>query len=59
MELMKRLWKEEEGQGMVEYALIIGVLALVIVAVGPKILAIITDLFDKVKIDSIKLEETK
>lgn len=59
MELMKRLWKEEEGQGMVEYALIIGVLALVIVAVGPKILAIITGLFDKVKIDSIKLEETK
>lgn len=35
MEILKRLVKEEEGQGMVEYVLIIGVISLVIVAVSP------------------------
>jgi len=33
MNLMMRLFKEEEGQGMTEYALIIGGIAVVIVAV--------------------------
>lgn len=32
MELMKRLMKEEEGQGLVEYALIVGFIALIAVA---------------------------
>jgi pilus assembly protein Flp/PilA len=31
-ELMKRLIHEEEGQGMVEYGLIIGLIALVLIA---------------------------
>lgn len=31
MELMKRLMKEEEGQGLVEYALIVGLIALICV----------------------------
>lgn len=29
MELIKRLMKDEEGQGLVEYALLIGLIALV------------------------------
>ncbi|WP_434352183.1 Flp family type IVb pilin [Trichococcus flocculiformis] len=32
MEIMKRLVREEEGQGLVEYALIIGVISLLLVA---------------------------
>jgi pilus assembly protein Flp/PilA len=32
MEIMRRLVQEEEGQGMVEYALIIGLIAIVLVS---------------------------
>lgn len=32
MNLIKRLVKEEEGQGLVEYALIVGLIALIAVA---------------------------
>ncbi len=31
-ELMMRLWKDEEGQGMVEYGLIIALIAVVVIA---------------------------
>lgn len=31
MNLMMRLWKDEEGQGMVEYGLIIVFIALVVI----------------------------
>jgi pilus assembly protein Flp/PilA len=41
MEIMRRLVQEEEGQGMVEYALIIALIAVVaavgLTALGPKI----------------------
>ena len=34
MELIKRLWKDEEGQGLIEYAILIGIIVIgVIVAV--------------------------
>jgi len=32
MELFKRLWNDEEGQGMVEYGLIIALVAVVVIA---------------------------
>lgn len=32
LELLNRFWREEEGQDMVEYALIIALVAVVIVA---------------------------
>ncbi len=32
MDLMNRLVKEEDGQGMVEYALILGLIAVVVIA---------------------------
>lgn len=36
MEMLKRLWNDEEGQGLVEYALIIVLISVVaIVAMGP------------------------
>jgi pilus assembly protein Flp/PilA len=49
MNLIKRLLKEEDGQGMIEYALIaalISIIAIVaILAVGPDV----KDLWDKVE----------
>lgn len=34
MEIMRRLYSEEEGQGLVEYALIIGLISIIIIAVA-------------------------
>ena len=50
MELLKRLFKEEEGQGIVEYALIVA-LVVFIIWLGVKATGIddkITDLFNDV-----------
>ena len=33
MELIKRLWKDEEGQGLVEYAILIGIIVVGVVAI--------------------------
>ena len=33
MEIMRRLYSEEEGQGLVEYALIIALISIVAIAV--------------------------
>lgn len=39
--MLKRLWKDEGGQGMVEYGLILALIAVVVIAalliLGPKI----------------------
>ena len=32
MEFLKRLWNDEEGQGMVEYGLIIALVSLAVIA---------------------------
>lgn len=37
MELFKRLWSDDEGQGLIEYALIIAVISLVIIVAGPAV----------------------
>ncbi len=46
--MLRKWFKDEEGQGMVEYGLIIGLIAVVVivalVALGPKI----RDMFDEV-----------
>lgn len=51
MELMKRLFREEEGQGMTEYVLIIALIALAAFAImttfGENIKGIFTDANDK------------
>ena len=50
--MLRKWFKDEEGQGMVEYGLMIGLIAIVVivalVALGPKI----RDMFDQVN-DSI------
>ena len=57
--IMLRKWfKDEEGQGMVEYGLIIGLIAVVVivalVALGPKI----RDMFDQVNDELDKAAST-
>ena len=46
--MFRRIWNDEDGQGMVEYGLIIGLIAIVVIvalaALGPKIAA----MFNKV-----------
>lgn len=49
MDLFMRLFKEEEGQGLIEYALIIGLISLVIIFAGPKIGDAIKNIFTKIQ----------
>lgn len=48
MEIMRRLFKEEEGQGMIEYALILGIIAVGIVTIFPGIRTAISGIFTKI-----------
>ncbi|WP_027108046.1 Flp family type IVb pilin [Lacticigenium naphthae] len=52
MNLLKRFWNEEEGQGLVEYALIIGLVAVIAVAVfafaGDKIVELFENVFGNI-----------
>ncbi|HEX5351858.1 MAG TPA: Flp family type IVb pilin [Trichococcus sp.] len=48
MEIMKRLVQEEEGQGLVEYALIIAIISIVIVAAGPAVATAIKTKFAEI-----------
>ena len=48
MTLLKRLVKEEEGQGIVEYALVIAVISLLAIAAGPTLVGAIQTAFNKI-----------
>jgi len=48
MELIKKLWKDEDGQGLVEYALIIAIISLIIVVAGGPVATALSTLFGKV-----------
>ena len=54
MELFMRLFKEEEGQGLVEYALIIAFISLVIIAAGPTIKEALTKIFNDISTELTK-----
>lgn len=49
MKILKRLWTDEEGQGMVEYALIIGLVAVVLILVIGEMTGGISNVFTKIK----------
>jgi pilus assembly protein Flp/PilA len=48
MEIMKRLIAEEEGQGLVEYVLIIAVISVLGLAAGPAVVTAITNKFNAI-----------
>ena len=56
--MLRKWFKDEEGQGMVEYGLIIGLIAVVVivalVALGPKVRDLFNDVNDQ--IDAIPSE---
>lgn len=54
MELMKRLFNEEEGQGLTEYALVLGAVVVLVVGALSVLGDGISDLFDDV---ATKLED--
>ncbi len=49
-ELMMKLWKDEEGQGLTEYALILGAIAvgvaIILLAIGGRVTAIFENIRD-------------
>ncbi len=49
MELLKRFVREEEGQGLVEYALIIGLISIVAIAALSAAGGSISEMFEAVK----------
>lgn len=53
MELLKNLVVEEEGQGMTEYGLVLGVIAVAVVGILVSLRGEITDMFQSV-LDDVK-----
>lgn len=60
MNLFMRLFKEEEGQGLVEYALIIGLISIVIIFFGQDIGDAIGKIFETIgeALGGVKLTKT-
>jgi pilus assembly protein Flp/PilA len=48
MNILRRLWKEEEGQGMVEYGLVIALISIVIIALSAVFQDGIKSVFDTI-----------
>ncbi|MDR5658934.1 Flp family type IVb pilin [Serpentinicella sp. ANB-PHB4] len=48
MKLFKRLWKEEAGQGMTEYGLIIGIISVVLITVLVAFRGKLTEIFESI-----------
>lgn len=48
MELLKRLWNDEEGQGLIEYALIIAIISIVIIIAGDDVATAISGIFTRI-----------
>ena len=48
LDLIKRLVKEEEGQGMVEYGLIIGLISIVVIVALTAAGGSLGEIFDKI-----------
>ncbi|MDD3889847.1 MAG: Flp family type IVb pilin [Syntrophomonadaceae bacterium] len=51
MKLIKRLWKEEEGQGLTEYALVLAAIVIIVVAVLTIFKPRLTNLINGIKLD--------
>jgi len=49
MELLKKLWNDEEGQGLIEYALIIAIISLVIIIAGRPVATAIQGIFTRIQ----------
>lgn len=49
MNLVKRLWKEEEGQGLVEYALILALIAIIVIGTVRVVGNDVEATFDKIE----------
>lgn len=48
LNLLRRLWKDEEGQGLVEYSLIIVLISLIIVASSTAVRTAIQNVFTRI-----------
>lgn len=48
MDLVKRLWKEEEGQGMIEYVLIIALISIAAIVIMKSVSGSINGVFEEV-----------
>lgn len=47
MNTLKRLWKEDEGQDLIEYALLVALIALAVAAIFPALATAINGVYTK------------
>lgn len=49
MKLLQRLWKEESGQGLVEYGLLVGLIVVIVIAVLFIFEGALTTMFENIR----------